>query len=37
MHITSVAVENYKSFHSSPPVQLLPGINVVVGENNTEN
>ena len=35
MHIASIQIENYKSFRSSPVIELLPGINVIVGENNT--
>lgn len=35
MQIASVEIQNYKSFRASASIELLPGINVVVGENNT--
>ena len=35
MKISSVQIDNYKSFFASPHVLLSPGINVLVGENDT--
>lgn len=35
MLITSFKIENYKSFLSSDEVHLLPGFNVIIGENNS--
>jgi len=34
MHISKVQIENYKSFLSSPEIHLLPGFNVIIGQNN---
>jgi hypothetical protein len=35
MRLASVEIANYKSFRDSGRIPLLPGINVIVGENNT--
>jgi len=34
MHIASFRIENYKSFRSTPEIQLAQGFNVIVGQNN---
>jgi chromosome segregation ATPase len=34
MHISSVQIENYKSYRSSTTLKLMPGINVITGQNN---
>src|SRR5712692_2480200 len=34
MHIASFRIENYKSFRATAVVNLTPGFNVVVGQNN---
>src|SRR6266702_2597007 len=34
MHITKFTVQNYKSIRATPEIQLTPGFNVIVGQNN---
>ncbi len=34
MYITSFQIENYKSFRSTPEIQLTLGFNVIIGQNN---
>ena len=34
MHISKLKIESYKSFHFSDDLNLKPGFNVIVGQNN---
>jgi hypothetical protein len=35
MHITKISIENYKSFYRETVIFLSPGINLILGENNS--
>ncbi|CAJ0705210.1 Chromosome partition protein Smc [Ralstonia edaphis] len=35
MHITKISIENYKSFHEETEILLSPGMNLILGENNS--
>ncbi|MFS2107745.1 ATP-dependent nuclease [Ralstonia sp. Ralssp135] len=35
MHITKISIENYKSFYTETEIFLSPGINLILGENNS--
>ncbi|TXD63525.1 AAA family ATPase [Ralstonia sp. TCR112] len=35
MHITKISIANYKSFHEETEILLAPGMNLILGENNS--